>query len=390
MSTLPWLADDLAAWDEAGLRRRRRVYDPQPDGWCVVDGRRLRNFAGNDYLGLAGDPRVLEAAHAATIATGCGARGSPLVCGRTSWHVALEEELARFEGAERAILFPSGWAANLGTITTLARPQDVVFCDRWNHASLVDGCRLSGAKLRVYRHDDLASLERHLARVEPGSRRFLITDGVFSMDGDLAPLPELCELAERYDAVVIVDEAHATGVFGERGRGVCEELGVEARVAVRIGTMSKALGALGGFVTGSDALIETLWNSARSQMFSTGLPPAVAAAATMSLRLIQQEPERIRRLRTRCRWFRDALAAEGIAVYPGSVGPIVPLVIGEPGRTMELAARLESRGYLVGAIRPPTVPRGTSRLRISLTLEHDETALEEFAAVLGRALSGMT
>uniref|UniRef100_A0A7C2K133 8-amino-7-ketopelargonate synthase n=1 Tax=Schlesneria paludicola TaxID=360056 RepID=A0A7C2K133_9PLAN len=375
-----WFAAELQALSDAGLLRRRRELRVLPDGWCEIDGQRVRNFAGNDYLGLANDPRVVAAAEAALREYGVGARGSALVCGRTEWHARLERTLAEFEGQPAAMLFPTGMAANIGTVAALAGEQDVVFCDRFNHASLVDGCRLSGAKLRVYRHDDLDGLQRHLAQAAGYRRRFLVTDSVFSMDGDLAPLPDLCDLAERYDANLIVDEAHATGVFGEHGRGVCELLGVEHRVAVRIGTLSKALGTLGGFVAGSEELITYLWNTARTQMFSTALPPAICAAAAAAVDILKKEPERLATLRQRADRFRTRLSDRGRPPLVGSVGPIVPLVVGDPCETVQLAERLEQRGYLVGAIRPPTVPQGTSRLRITVTLSFDDAAYEELAA----------
>jgi 8-amino-7-oxononanoate synthase len=383
---LPWITAELAALSDSGLLRRRRELRLLPNGWCEIDGRRVRNYAGNDYLGLAHDPRVIAAAEAALQEYGVGARASALVCGRTEWHTRLERTLAEFEGQPAAILFPTGMAANVGTIAALAGDQDVVFCDRFNHASLVDGCRLSGAKLRVYRHDDLEGLARHLAEATGYRRRWLVTDSVFSMDGDLAPLPDLCDLAERFDADFIVDEAHATGIFGAHGRGVCELMNVEHRVAVRVGTLSKALGTLGGFVAGSEELIAYLWNTARTQMFSTALPPAICAAAAAAVEIVRQDPERTATLQGRAAAFREALANRGVTPLVGSTGPIVPVVIGDPVQTMQVAERLEQRGYLVGAIRPPTVPNGTSRLRITITLSQDEAADQELAAALAEEL----
>jgi len=385
---LPWLADELAERERAGLRRRRRVWQPLPEGWCELDGRRVRNFAGNDYLALSTEPRVLAAAAAALHAAGSGSRGSALVCGRTAWHARLEQTLAAFEGQPAAILFPTGMAANVGVIAALAKAGDVVYCDRDNHASLVDGCRLSGASLRIYRHDDLPALERHLERQEARGRTFLVTDSVFSMDGDLAPLPELCDLAERCQAALIVDEAHATGIFGTQGRGVCEHFGVEERVAVRIGTLSKAIGSLGGFVAGSEVLIEYLWNTARTQVYSTALPPSVCAAATAAIEILREDPARGKTLATHCRQFRELLLRLGVTPLTGSVGPIVPVVVGDPRQTADVAQRLEQRGFLVGAIRPPTVPRGTSRLRVSLTIAHDFDALERLAVAMAEELHG--
>lgn len=343
-----------------------------PDGECEIDGRPLSNFASNDYLGLAADPRLADAAKGALSEAGVGARASALVTGRTEWHARLEQALARFEGQEAAMLFPTGYAANVGTIAALIEDDDVVFCDRLNHASLIDGCRLSGAKLRVFRHSELETLERELQKAGGFRRRLIVTDAVFSMDGDVAPLCELCDLAERFDADVLVDEAHGTGVFGERGRGVCEQLSVENRVAVRVGTLSKAVGTLGGFVAGPQTLIDWLWNKARPQVFSTALPPAICAAATAAIEIIQDEPELRVHLWRNCEFVRREL----VAWCGNSVGPIIPIVLGDPDRVIAAQRKLEERGCLVAAIRPPTVPQGTSRLRISLSAAHDQAALQ--------------
>ncbi len=374
----------------AGLRRNRRVALPLPGGACEIDGRRLWNFANNDYLGLAADPRIAEAAQRAMSEVGVGSRASALVTGRTHWHEQLEQALARFEGHESAILFPTGYAANVGTIAALVEDSDIVFCDRLNHASLIDGCRLSGAKLRVFRHGTsesshqtpgdneetgLLTLERELAKAVGFRRRMIVTDGVFSMDGDVAPLRELCDLAERYEADVLVDEAHGTGVFGEHGRGACEALNVEEQVAVRVGTLSKSVGTLGGFVAGSQTLIDWLWNKARPQIFSTALPPAICAAATAAIEIIEREPQLRTQLWSNCAFVRRELAQHDIQVLANSTGPIIPILLGEPDAAMAAQRTLEERGCLVAAIRPPTVPQGTSRLRISLSVAHDKAAL---------------
>jgi 8-amino-7-oxononanoate synthase len=302
----------------------------------------------------------------------------------------LEQALARFEGQEAAILFPTGYAANVGTIAALVDESDIVFCDRLNHASLIDGCRLSGAKLRIFRHTTsnghdqstenieaggLQTLARELAKSSGHRRRLIVTDGAFSMDGDVAPLRELCDLAERFDADVLVDEAHGTGVFGEHGRGVCESLRVEDRVAVRVGTLSKAIGTLGGFVAGPQTLIDWLWNKARLQIFSTALPPAICAAATTAIEIIEREPNLRAQLWRNCEFVRRQLAEHDIDVLANSTGPIIPIVIGDLDATLAAQRKLESRGCLVAAIRPPTVPHGTSRLRISLSAAHDDAAL---------------
>jgi 8-amino-7-oxononanoate synthase len=386
-----WLTNELAQRQRDGLLRRRRTFRPLPNGECDVDGRRVRNFASNDYLNFAHDPRVIAAAQQALADAGVGATASALVCGRTVWHERLERTLAEFEGQPAAVLFPTGLAVNVGTVAALAGKDDAVFSDRLNHASLIDGCRLSGARVHIYRHDELDKLAEVLQRASSARRRFIVTDAVFSMDGDLAPLPELCEIAERFDAQLIVDEAHGTGVYGDRGRGACELFGVEERVAVRIGTLSKSLGTLGGFVTGSQNLVDYLWNAARTQIYSTALPPAVCAAATEAVTILGKNPSLVDELQNRGRSFRVSLEQRGVSPSGGSThgsfSPIVPIVLGEPERTMRVAVRLEERGYLVGAIRPPTVPQGTSRLRITVTLAHSLATLEEFADVLGKELN---
>ncbi len=384
--SLAWLTEELRDWASQGLLRQRRSVRPLPDGWCEVDGRHVLNFASNDYLNLAGDPRVIAAAADALSTWGVGSRASALVCGRTAWHEQLERRLAEFEGRVAGLLFPTGMAANVGTVAALAGSGDVVFCDRLNHASLVDGCRLSGAKLRVYQHADLSVLERELDKAIEARRKWIVTDSVFSMDGDLAPLPELCELAERFGASLIVDEAHGTGVFGTQGRGAAELLDVEHRIAVRVGTLSKAIGTLGGFVTGSQDLIDYLWNHARTQIYSTALPPSICAAAVAALDIIAAEPARRERLTRAAASFRAQLRAAGVEPLSGSVGPIVPVGLTDPEAAVRASAHLEQQGFLVGAIRPPTVPRGTSRLRIVVTTAHTDDDLTRLAIAISRAI----
>lgn len=384
---LDWLADSLRELDAEDLLRRRRVTRFLGDGWCEVDGRRLLDFASNDYLNLAGDPRVIAAARQALEDT-VGARASPVVCGRTPWHERLEQQIAQFEGQPDAIVFPTGMAANVGTIAALCGSGDLVLSDRFNHASLVDGCRLSGAQVRVYRHDDLEALERELEKGATARRRWIVTDSVFSMDGDIAPLNELCDMAARFGADLIIDEAHATGVLGDHGRGACEALGVEGRVAVRIGTLSKAVGTQGGFVAGSTDLISFLWNRARTQMYSTALAPALCAAASAALQIISDEPWRRAQLVESVKFFRSQLQDARIETIANATGPIVPVILHEPQAAMSIAARLEKRGFLVGAIRPPTVPRGTSRLRIVVTAGHFEEDLALLATAIREEAGG--
>jgi 8-amino-7-oxononanoate synthase len=384
---------DPLAWLDAEAERRRagglvRTLVPRtalPDGRIVEGGRTLLNFASNDYLALANDPRVRVAA-SLVAGESWGAAASPLVCGWHPQHEALARDIAAFEGAESALIFPSGFAANAGAIAALVGPGDAVYADRLDHACLVAGARLAGARLRVFPHDDPDRLGAILARERPSFRRALIaTDGVFSMDGDLAPLPALADLADRFDAMLLVDEAHGTGVHGESGRGAAEALGVADRVPIRVGTLSKALGSVGGFVAGSHRLIDHLRHAAPTFSFSTGLPPAAAAAARAALAIVRAEPGRRLGLLARAASLRDRLVGHGLAVPPG-VGPIIPVVLGAPDRAVAAAEALHQRGYLVPAIRPPTVPRGTSRLRISLGAAHDAADLDALADALAAVL----
>ncbi len=367
-----WITHELHALDESGLRRRARVCEPLPHGRCRVDGVELVNLASNDYLGLAGDPRVIAAALDATARYGAGARASSLVSGRTPLHAELEQAIAEFEGTAAAVLFPTGFAANVGAIGSLVEAGDVVFCDRLNHASLIDGCRLSGARLRVYSHGDLAQLSSELDKAKAARRRLIVTDSIFSMDGDAAPLAELFALAARSGSMLLIDEAHATGVYGARGRGLCEEVELDEAAHVRVGTLSKSMGSQGGFVSGSEALCDWIRNTARPQLFSTALAPGACGAALESLRLIQHEPQRRERVRCLAGHLRTELQAAGWTSTGEADCPIVPLIVGEPQAAVSLSQALLRQGFLVPAIRPPTVPRGTSRLRISLTADHTD------------------
>lgn len=350
-----------------GLYRNRRVIQPLPDGHCMVDGRRLLNFGGNDYLGLAHQIGRIEQDDERPF----GATASSAVIGRTPQMAQLETDLARFEGAEAALVFPTGYAANLGVLQTLIESRDAVLCDRDNHASIIDACRHSAGQFLVYRRDRLAGLEQTLQRRRSDfEQMFLVTDGVFSMDGVVADLAALCDLAERYDACVIVDEAHGTGVLGEHGRGAAEFTETEDRVLLRVGTMSKAMGGLGGFVVGNRNTIDWLRNRARPQFFSTALPPGVCMAMQKSLQLIQSMPERRQRVLSLATEARQLAAELSLTTIDGGVAPIVPAIVGEPEVTVRLSTRLETMGVLAPAIRPPTVASGTARLRLSLSAEH--------------------
>ena len=393
---LSFLADGLAKLDAAKLRRQRRIVEPLSNGRCQINGQVLWNFAANDYLGLAEDNRLTEAAAKAMRESGVGSRASPLVTGRTHWHARLEERLARFKRTEAAILFPTGFAANVGTITASVESQDVVFCDRLNHASLIDGCRLSRARLRVTPHADVAALERELNKARGARRRLIVTDSLFSMDGDAAPLAELLDLAVRTDSLLLIDEAHATGLFGEHGTGLLEDVLKSASVTaeakrrvIAVGTLSKAIGVQGGFVTGGQELIDWLWNSARPQVFSTALSVPLCAAACASIDIIEAEPQRRSKLLEMSAHLRDQLRCQGWRIPENVIGPIIPVIIGEPQRTLDLAERLQAQGILVAGIRPPTVPAGTSRLRISVSFSHGDEGLAALLNAFG-ALHSLT
>lgn len=367
--SLDWISDELKKLDAAELRRFPRSCQALPGGRCRVDDVECVNFASNDYLGLAGDPRVVAAAVRATEVYGAGAQASALVSGRTPIHAELEAKLAQFEGTEAALLFPSGFAANVGVIGSLVGDGDVVLCDRLNHASLIDGCRLSGARFRVYGHCDFDQLAGELDKAREARRRLIVTDSLFSMDGDIAPLRELAELADRTQSMLLVDEAHATGVYGEHGTGLCDEIS-QLSGLVRIGTLSKAIGSQGGFLAGSQDLVEWVRNTARTQMFSTALTPAACGAALESLRIIGADTTRRDHVRGLARFLRSQLHDLNWNTLGDPDSPIVPIVVGDPQQAVTMSQRLQSQGFFLPAIRPPTVPRGTSRLRISLSALH--------------------
>lgn len=376
-------ANELERLREQGLYRWPRVVEEGARTWVQVGSHRLLCLCSNNYLGLATHPAVIEAAIRAARDFGVGSGASRLISGSLRLHAALEEELAAFKGTEAALLFNSGYQANVGVIATLVGADDAVFSDALNHASIIDGCRLSRARVVVYPHADIAALADLLARI-PARRRLIVTDSVFSMDGDFAPLRELCELAARHGAWVMVDEAHATGVLGRRGAGLVEELGLEGRVDVQMGTLSKALGCFGAYVAGSRALVDLLANRARSFVFTTSLPPPVVAAAREAVRLVQQEPNLRQRLWANARRLEQALRAAG-APAPSQCSHILPVVVGDERRAMELSERLIAEGVWVQGIRPPTVPPGSSRLRVTasaaLTEEDCDLVERAFARV---------
>ena len=381
LDSLAWIDVALRDLDARHLRRKLASHAGAQGPTITIDGREYVNFGSNDYLNLAGDPRLAAAVVQAAKEYGWGAGASPLVTGRSALHERLEQRIAAFEGAEAALVFNTGFAANSGVIPALVGEGDAVFSDALNHASLIDGCRLSRAKVHVYRHRDVEHLESLLREAGGHRRRLIVTDALFSMDGDLAPLAALCDLAERYDCMLLVDEAHATGVFGERGRGVAEQCGVEDRVPIRIGTLSKALGASGGFVAGRQSLIDWLANRARSYVFSTAPPPPICAAALTALDIVEREPEARTKLLATAARLREQLRAAGWNIGP-SDSQIIPIILGDEQRALAAADQLREQGVWAPAIRPPTVPPGKSCLRISLTAGHTANMLERLQCAL--------
>ena len=382
-NSLAWLGAELEDLRQHHLLRTLSDFDSAPEPEILYQGRRYLLLASNNYLGLATDPRVLNAASDALRRFGASTAASRLVSGSTVLHRELEAELAALKGAEAAILFSSGYLANLGTIGALVGPGDTIFCDRLNHASIVDAAFLSRARLVVYHHGDVDHLEDLLQRAS-GRRRLIVTDSVFSMDGDTAPLPELCELAERWGCMLMVDEAHATGVLGPRGGGAVEHFGLRGRVPIVMGTLSKALGSVGGFVAGSRRLVDYLRNRARTFIFDTALAPSAVGAALAAVRISRVEEGRREWLRQMVRVLRAELTDQGYEVLRADAA-IVPVVVGDSESALDVAAALRERGVWAPAIRPPAVPRGTARIRVTLMATHTETQLDRAIAAFAGA-----
>lgn len=371
----------LAEREAASLYRRRRVIDSAQSPRLVIDGREVLAFCSNDYLGLANDARLIEAQCEAAKKYGAGSGAAHLVSGHQRIHHELEEALAEFTGRERALLFSTGYMANLGIASALLRLGDHVYEDRLNHASLLDAGLASGAKFSRYTHGDVAALEKKLSVQESGAA-MVMTDGVFSMDGDIAPLNVLAESCQRNDACLVVDDAHGIGVLGEGGRGSLEYCGLDAAdVPVLMGTLGKAFGSFGAFVAGSEAMIETLIQQARTYVYTTALPAAAAGASLAALKIIQEEPERREHLRKLIARFRDAAQSLGLALMD-SFTPIQPIVIGEATEALHVSNALFEKGLLVTAIRPPTVPQGSARLRVTLSAAHSPADVDRLLEIL--------
>jgi 8-amino-7-oxononanoate synthase len=367
-----------------GLYRRMRCVSGPQGPRVLLDGRPVLLLCSNNYLGLADHPRVREAAAEAAMRYGAGSGASRLISGNMTIHRRLEEQLAAFKGAEACLLFGSGFLANAGVVSALAREGDVVFSDALNHASIVDGCRLSRADTFVYDHCDVDHLEWGLRQAE-GRGALIVTDGVFSMDGDVAPLAEIVELAQRYDARVMVDEAHGTGCVGPGGRGLVAALALEDEVDVMVGTLGKALGSYGAYVLCDKSMAKYLINTARTLIFSTALPPPAVAAAIAALELLREQPRRVEKLQRNGLVLREALSGSGLPVPEGDT-PIVPLIVGDAKATLAASERALERGIFAQAIRPPTVPAGTSRLRLAVMASHTKSELREAARALAAAV----
>jgi len=385
---LEQLSQELAALESQALRRRLQVLEEVlPGGRVRLEGQVLLNLSSNDYLGLAQDPRLIKAAKKAAARWGTGAGASRLVVGHLALHEEVEARLAAFKGTQAAAIFSTGYMANLGVISALVGPGDTVFCDKLNHASIYDGIKLSGAQLLRFPHRDLKRLENLLQKTQGDKRRLIITDSIFSVDGDLAPLAALVALKERFGAALMIDEAHATGVLGARGAGLAAALGLTERVEIHMGTFSKALGSLGGYVAGDRRLIDYLHNRARSFIYSTALAPPVLGAIEAALEIVAREPQRRAYLLEESEKFRRGLTSAGLDTL-GSETQIVPVLVGDNGRTLEFAARLRQQGLMAVALRPPTVPPGRARVRFSLSAAHSREdlrrALDTIIATAGQ------
>jgi glycine C-acetyltransferase len=381
---LAYLGEALDELRASGSYFRLRELESACEPVCRADGREVINLASNNYLGLANHPKLKEAAEKAIREFGVGSGAVRTITGTLAMHMELERRIAAFKNTEACVVFQSGFTANAGTVSSILTPEDHIISDALNHASIIDGCRLSRAKIHVFRHADAAHAEEILEGLKdtPG-RKLLISDGVFSMDGDIGPLDALVPVAEKYGAIMMVDDAHASGVLGRNGRGTVDHFGLHGRVQVQVGTLSKAIGALGGYVCGSKDLIEYLYHRARPFLFSTSHPPAVTAACLAAFDLLEQEPERIEALWANTRYFQSALRDAGFETGPGQT-PITPIHVGEAREAMEYSAALFEEGLWATGIGFPTVPKGKARIRAIVTATHTESQLDQAVEILGR------
>jgi glycine C-acetyltransferase len=379
---LGYLSEQLQAWKEAGSYQRLRELESACEPVCRFDGREVINLASNNYLALANHPKLIEATIEATRRYGAGSGAVRTISGTMTLHVELEERIAAFKNVEACVVFQSGFAANSGTVSAVLGPEDHIISDELNHASIIDGCRLSKAKIHVFPHKDTSVAESKLAALKDSAgRKLLITDGVFSMDGDIGPLPKLVELAERYGAIMMIDDAHSSGVLGRNGRGTVDHFGLHGRVDIQVGTLSKAIGVLGGYVCGSRDLIDYLHHRARPFLFSTSHPPGVAAACLAAFDILENEPERIERLWMNTRRFQANLQAAGFSTG-SSETPITPIHIGDAAKAFQFSRELFDAGVLATGIGFPTVPQGKARIRAIVTAGHTSDQLDRAAEIL--------
>jgi glycine C-acetyltransferase len=382
---LSYLSEQLNQWRQEGTYQHLRVLQSESAAESRFDGKTVINLASNNYLGLTTHPKLREAALEATRKYGVGSGAVRTISGTMSLHMELEERIAAFKNVEACVVFQSGFAANAGTVSAILGPEDHIISDELNHASIIDGCRLSRAKIHVFPHKDVAAAERTLAELGgvPG-RKLLISDGVFSMDGDIGPLPGLAAAAEKHGAIMMVDDAHASGVLGRNGRGTIDHFGAHGRVHVQVGTLSKAIGVLGGYVCGSRDLIEFLYHRARPFLFSTSHPPAVAASCIAAFAVLEKEPERIQALWDNTKYFKAGLTAAGFDTGMSET-PITPVIVGDAKKAHELSRSLFEEGVLATGIGFPTVPKGKARVRTIVTATHTreelDRALEAFRKV---------
>jgi len=382
LARLAHLTEQLNSFRAAGTFFKLRVLDEQQAAVCTYDGKRVINLASNNYLGLANHPKLEEAAIVATKKFGVGSGAVRTIAGTMRIHIELEEKIARFKNVEACVVFQSGFTANAGTVSSVLGREDFIISDELNHASIIDGARLSRAKVKVFRHKDIVHAEHLLQEVqnEPG-RKLIITDGVFSMDGDIGPVDQLCALAEKYGTIMMVDDAHASGVLGRNGRGSVDHFNCHGRVDIQVGTLSKAIGSLGGYVCGSRDLIDYLYHRARPFLFSTSHPPSVAASCIAAFDLLESEPERIDRLWDNARYLKKGLVEAGFDVggrtTPASESPITPIIIGDGGKTMEFSRKLFDAGVMATGIAFPTVAEGKARIRTIVTSEHTREQMDE-------------
>jgi glycine C-acetyltransferase len=384
---LAHLSAQLETLRAQGTHFKLRVLDDAQAPVCHYDGREVINLASNNYLGLCDHPKLREAATAAIEKYGVGSGAVRTIAGTMRIHIELEEKIARFKGVEACVVFQSGFTANAGTVSSILGKEDFILSDELNHASIIDGARLSRAKIKVFRHKDVEHAEELLKEIqhEPG-HKLVITDGVFSMDGDIGPVGSLSYLCEKYGAIMMVDDAHASGVLGRNGRGSVDHFGCTQRVDVQVGTLSKAIGALGGYVCGSRDLIDYLYHRARPFLFSTSHPPSVAASCIAAFDILETEPERIERLWSNTRYFQEQLTHAGFDIggrtTPKSETPITPIIIGDGRKTMEFSRALFEQGVMATGIAFPTVPEGKARVRCIMTSEHTQAQIDKALEIL--------